>query len=397
MGKAVDECVAEKVTVLIILQPTISDGNLCLSLARRWKKPVLFWATPTKQDGCEIAANSLVGTHIAASMFGQLGHPFEIVFGMPEDDGFEEEFTRATNLIHTAVKMLNARVGLVGNHSPGYVNVQTDAVALHQELGVQLYHYTMSELLDRMDELSADRVKADVQKVLDMKIPLRGVEVSDLDVASKYYLAMNDMMKEDNLDSLAVRCWSELPRVTGQWPYVAFARMLSEGTSVGCEGDVDGALSCLMANLAGIGPSYISDWLEHDEKSIAIWHTGNSVFDILDPVGSEFGPVITRHFNNDKPAVIEGRITPGQPITILRMWLCDHKYKIAAFEGDTIEPKRYLKGTNGLAEINGLDPRELFDDLCHEGMPHHIVIIQGHHTKTLKKLARMMNIQWVGY
>ena len=232
---------------------------------------------------------------------------------------------------------------------------------------------------------------------MSLGLPLEDVAVEQLDVASRYYLAMKQLMKRESLDALAVRCWPELPNLTGQWPYLAFVRMLTEGIAVGCEGDIDGAISCLMGNLLGFGTGYLSDWLEHDSQTITLWHTGNSTLGFLEPIGSQYGPKITRHFNNNnKPVVVEGRIKSDVPITAFRLWRCDNSYHLMAFEGETILPKRHFKGTNGLARVHDLDVNELFDRLCHAGMPHHVAVFPGQHRKVLRRFSRLMEIDWVG-
>ena len=46
------------------------------------------------------------------------------------------------------------------------------------------------------------------------------------------------------------------------------------GFPLACEGDVDGALGCLIGKLTGCGTIYLSDWLEHDRSTITLWHGG---------------------------------------------------------------------------------------------------------------------------
>jgi hypothetical protein len=50
--------------------------------------------------------------------------------------------------------------------------------------------------------------------------------------------------------------------------------------------------------------------------------------------------------------------------------------------------------TNGLARMKD-DPREWFENMCHAGMPHHVTVIQGHHSAFLKRLARVLKIESV--
>jgi L-fucose isomerase-like protein len=213
-------------------------------------------------------------------------------------------------------------------------------------------------------------------------------------MASRLYLAMRGFMENENLDAITIREWPELPNVLGQWPYLAVARLVDEGRAVGIEGDADGALSAWIAENLGLGRCYLSDWLEHDQQTITLWHGGAAPMSLCEPIGAPGGPRIARHFNIKKPAVIEATIRANMPATIFRFWRLDGKYFVTAREGETMKPRRHLLATNGLARMNE-NPGEWFEELCHAGMPHHVAMIQGHHTALLKRLARIMNMQFI--
>jgi L-fucose isomerase-like protein len=111
------------------------------------------------------------------------------------------------------------------------------------------------------------------------------------------------------------------------------------------------------------------------------------------PPGEAGAPRIARHFNNKKPAVLEAAIRDGMPATIFRLWRCDGAYRLTACHAQTIRPRRHLMGANGLARLLDRDPRDWFEELCHEGMPHHVVVFPGHHAALLRRLARLLHIR----
>ncbi len=392
---AISVCKNENVNVLIVLQPTLSDGNLAASLATLWDKPFILWATPTDTNSEKIKSNSLVGTHIFASTLSQFGRKYEIIYGMPDQQRFVNEFHDAVRLISAQHQMSTSKVGLIGYQSPGYINVQADASVIYQKLGIQLYHIGLHVFIESVKAFPEDKVSEDIKQIKNLNFKIRGVDQSNLELSSRYYLAMNKFIEEENLDALSIRCWPELPNVLGQWPYLAMARLLSEQKAVGCEGDVDGAITCMLGNSMGFGPGYLSDWLEHDEKTIATWHTGNSFLQLLDPSSSNEGPVITTHFNNQKPTVVEGTLKSGLDVTIARLWRCNNQYHVMAFDAETIPPKRHLEGTNGFIKVKDYDCYELFKKLCYLGMPHHIAVFEGHNSMKFKNFARISNINYV--
>jgi hypothetical protein len=84
------------------------------------------------------------------------------------------------------------------------------------------------------------------------------------------------------------------------------------------------------------------------------------------------------------------------PVTIARLWRCDNRYHLTAFHGRTIAEGRPLTGNTAWVDVSdGLNVPEKFDALCHAGMPHHVTIFEGHHSASLKRLARSLAIHWV--
>jgi len=392
---AVEECRKAGVQTLLVTQPTVSDGRLAPLLAQLWSDPLIFWATKEKQTGEMISCNSLVGTHIFASLFRQLHHPFELVYGHPDAEGTKDQLDMALAVVNASVRLKNSKVGLIGQHAPGFINIAVDPARLSDALGVHLHHRSLQEFIQILHSVSEREVTDDISAFRELDIPLKDVEPEDLNLASRFYVAFRRIMSDERLDALAVRCWPELPDITGQWPYVAISRMISERIAITQEGDVDGAVAALAAETLGMGPVYLSDWLEHDESTITIWHTGSIPFELCEPVGSKLGPKVARHFNIRKPAVIEATLKTDLPITLFRLWSCDNEYRLTALEGRTIAPRRHLLGNNGLVEIDGVNVLEWFDDLVHQGLPHHVMIVRGHHRYRLKRFARQKGIKWL--
>jgi len=67
---------------------------------------------------------------------------------------------------------------------------------------------------------------------------------------------------------------------------------------------------------------------------------------------------------------------------------------MTALEGHTVKPRRHLLATNGLVEIDGEHVTEWFDDMLHEGMPHHVCVVPGHRRELLRRFARSLRLGW---
>jgi L-fucose isomerase-like protein len=226
-----------------------------------------------------------------------------------------------------------------------------------------------------------------------MGLPLLDVEERDLAMQSRCYLAMRDLMEEESLQALSIQCWPELPEVM-QWPYLAISRLTTEGRAVSMEGDVDGAIAEWMGISLDLGPGFLTDWLEHDQSSIFLWHPGMAPLTMCYAAGETDGPVLARHFNINKPLVVDAPLQTDQPATVMRLWHCDNRYFMAAVEGQAVRPRRRLTGNTLLFETDYNVP-EYFDKLIHAGMPHHVLLFYTHCGETFRRLARMMRVSWV--
>jgi L-fucose isomerase-like protein len=266
---------------------------------------------------------------------------------------------------------------------------------MKRQLGVQLAALSLAQFMDRVRKFDDRAVERDVEQFRALKLPMRDVTADDLGMQSRYYLALRQIIEEESLDALSLQDWPELSNDVGQWPYVAMSRLSDEGFAIAMEGDADSAILCLMAKHLNIGLAYITDWLEHDEQTITFWHAGTVPMSMCPPVGSEGGPVLTRHFNVTNPMVVDGTLRADQPITVARLWRCDDRYHMTAFEGRTIPLRRNLTGNVALAQIDGGDVPGWFDTLCHAGFPHHPVVFYGQHRELLRRMARLMSVDWL--
>jgi L-fucose isomerase-like protein len=381
--------------VLIMLQPSMGNGQLSMKLAQLWPGPVVLWATPERPTDGKVSSCSLVGQHLWASILRQAGHPFEFVYGDPESQSVLDDLQRAIRLARTAMKLQKAKVGVIGGQAPGFIDLVVDPFLLRRSLGTQLHSLSLPQFIDRVNKVAETRIREDVSLVKNLGLPLLDVGEADLAVNSRCYLAMTDLMEEESLDGLSIQCWPELPDVLGQWPYLAISRLTTEGRAVSMEGDVDGAIAELIGISLELGSGFLTDWLEHDESTIFFWHPGMAPLNMCCETDGPKGPKLARHFNIVKPLVVDGQLQIDKAATVVRLWHCDNQYFMTAFEGRSIPSRRNITGNSLLVEFPGKNIPDLFDRLIHGGMPHHVLVYYGHCSEAFRRLARMLRIGWL--
>lgn len=380
---------------LVMLQPSIGHGQMALTVSQTWPDPVVLWATPERPGNGKVSSCSLVGQHLWASSLRQADHPFELVYGDPDTSRLREDLTRAISLARTSARLRQAKVGVIGTHAPGFIDLASEPFLLRRTLGIQLAPLSLPLFIERVNNVPEEAAKADVRKVLDLELPMEAVTADELTVNSRCYVAMTEWMEEEGLDALSIQCWPELPNMLGQWPYLAVSRLSSEGRAISIEGDVDGCIGSLINNFLGLGPGFLTDWLEHDDDSIFFWHPGMAPMDMCEEKGCEGAPSLAIHFNVPKPLVVDGRIRSGEAITVTRFWRCDGRYHLTAFEGRSVAPERKLSGNTVLVKISEPGVPARFDRLIHVGMPHHVLLSFGSHAGLFRRLARMLNLNWL--
>lgn len=383
---------------LIIIQPSLADGQFALTVSQRWRDPVILWATPERPSDGKVSSCSLVGQHLWSSILRQANHPFEFVYGAPEE--VQDELHQAIAITETVRTLRESKLGVIGTHAPGFLDLAADPFLIRTTFGLQTQPLSLPQFIERVQGICTDDVVADLERVHKLNLRETGSTSAPSDellsINSRYYLSMLGVMKELKLDALAVQCWPELPNVLGQWPYFAVSRLSAEGHAVSIEGDVDGAIGALIGRLMGIGPGFLSDWLEHDKESIFFWHPGMAPLDMCNAIGCEDEPTIGGHFNGARPFVVDGRLQIGSDVTISRIWRCDGQYHWTAFEGRPIPPRRSVTGNSLLVEAEGGSVPERFERLIHEGLPHHVTLHFGRHSDSFRRIARALRIHWIG-
>jgi L-fucose isomerase-like protein len=396
VNAAFDTIEREQCKALIVIQPSLADGQFALTVSQRWQDPIILWATPERPGDGKVSSCSLVGQHLWASILRQANHGFEFVYGAPED--VHDGLRRAVALAGTVNQLRRAKLGMIGSHAPGFIDLAADPFLIRTTFGLQLHALSLPQFIERVQAVPEGEVKADLERV--HSLGLRRTEDDTvppddlLAMNSRFYLSMRDVMREMNLQGLALQCWADLPNILGQWPYFAVSRLTAEGQAVSIEGDVDGAIGSLVGKLAGIGTGFFSDWLEHDADTIFFWHPGMAPLDMCNAVGCDDGPSIGGHFNGAKPFVVDGRLRTGSPVTISRIWHCDGRYHATAFEGEAVAPRRQVTGNSLLVEVDGGGVPERFDRLIHAGLPHHVTVHFGRHATMFRRLARLVGAQW---
>ena len=131
------------------------------------------------------------------------------------------------------------------------------------------------------------------------------------------YMALDDLVHEENLSGMAVRCWPEFFTDLGCSACGAMSLLSGALTPCSCEADVNGTITQLILGWISGEPAFGSDIVAFDVEAdeATLWHCGLAPLSMADP---DVQPQATIHSNRAKPLLLQFPLKPGR-ITIARL------------------------------------------------------------------------------
>ena len=399
----------QQIDFLLLHTAACSMGEQLLPLVNCAPR-IGLWGTPDPEQEGEIKIHSLVSmSHFAAILKRYLKHeriPFKWFFGHVETDDFQRRFAVTIRAL-TAVKNIErARIGWIGNLSPGFNDMIFDERLLRSRLGIAVLPHELAELVRRAKGYDQAPVDKTVREIKGAASAITVSEDAAFDRVTRIYLAMRDMAAELDYDALAVQCWSRMQEYYRVAPCMAYSWLGSEdGIAVSCEGDVLGAASMHLLNLltGRQGSSTLLDMtaLDADTQAMLMWHCGVSPRHFANDDGIKWVDHVTLGRKGaDGPYGVAGdQVFAAQETTV--SYIGDDGATLLVVRADIIEhEKKGFDGTRGWFAQFELNKREvslmdLINTLTVRGHEHHFAVGQGDVTDELMEFAAWKNMRLI--
>lgn len=383
--------------IVLYLQPSIADGshiNLIAQYAQN--KSIVFWATMEKLSGEMISSNSLVGTHLFVATLRQYNLRVGCIYGSAGDKAVQREIERELKVAHAVCVARRARIGIIGSHAPGFIDLHVDPRTLNETVGATVDHISITDFFHAIRTLPEHEQKTYLERIQQYRLPNKNIKElsAALTMQATFWAVYETLMHKKQLDGMAFRCWPDLPNTLGHWPYAATSYMLAELKAVAIEGDIDAALSTAIAYALGAEGVYLSDWLAHDESAITLWHGGAIPLQMCVDDNSAYAAHLALHFNNKLPTVIDATVKADMNVTVWRMWQFQGSYYCTALEGKTTIPTQHLLGTNCCVSVDTINVKRWFQQRLRDGMPHHVCVSTNLPKAILQQFAYLMDWEW---
>ena len=379
---------------VILSLPNFGDENGAVAALKEAGVPILIQAYPDDFDrmGPALRRDAFCGKFSIMDVFYQHNLKFTALkphVVSPSSERFKANLDHFDRLCRVVKGFRNLVVGAVGARTSAFKTVRYDEVAL-QRMGVTVETFDLSTVIARVKALSADSsaYKAKMEVLKDYT-SWEGVPDAALNNITRLGVVLDELIAENQMDAIAIRCWIELQQQLGVSPCVLMGLLNNTGTIAACEVDVYNAVVMAALSLASGRPATVLDWNNnyHDEDDKCIlFHCGPVPRELMTDKGRVSDHLILANAvgENNSFGCVVGRIAPSD-LTFGSMMTDAGKVKIFLGDGRFTEdpiPGNFF-GAAGVAEIDKLQ-----DVLLHVGMNgyrHHVGVTPGKHVVPLKE------------
>lgn len=410
IDEQVDTLKTEGVSVFVVHIPCWTSPNLVVRGVQRMNLPTV------------LVSNRHPGTHGTVGLLGaggaldQIGYPHLRI-----REGFDSPvlaekllpFIRAAS----AVTQLQGQVfGMFGGRSLGIDTGSIDPMQWRAQFGVDVEHIDHLEIIRRAELIG----KADEQEMVNwLEEKTASVQFDDkkltaekLGFQSRCYLATKEIIKDLDLDFVAVKC---MPDLTNHYiPQCLSAAFLpaafdhkgaQKAIPMACEADADGALTMQLLNLVSGGkPTLFGDlsYLDEENKTIYVpncgamsaWFAGRSENADENLSKIELRP----SFRPAGGATVYFKAAPGE-VTLARLGRRDGQYVMVIFTSKAIDPSPAAYGefvkARGSHQLPTLFAKvDLdFEELINEFGSNHISGVAGDWVEELVHVCQLLDIE----
>lgn len=355
--KVAEYFIQEKVDAVFAPHCNFGTEDAVAKVGKLVGKPLLLWAprdpAPDPAHNYGRATDSQCGLMATGKVLRDFGVPFTYMTNCWIDDPTFEVGVRRFIKVAAVVKaMSHLRVGLVCNHPTEFWSCKCNEQQLLERFGVEVETVSLIEMQQRYHKILKEH-----PSVLDELVEMyrKDCEIHVCDDALLKTAALKTAFKEwateKELSAIASSCWGAMRDMAGIASCFVFGEMTTDGIPTVCEGDVNGAITCVIAEAAtGWEKSaFFADITQRhptNDNAELFWHCG--VF-ARSTATHACKPCIDTNFDEDRPTVGGFRIEDGE-VTLLRFDSSYDEYSLLITEGKTVDGP-VTSGTYGWIEF----------------------------------------------
>jgi len=387
---------------VILCLPNFGDENGASEALRDAGVPIYILAYPDELDKMDFnhRRDAFCGKFSIMDVFTQFGIPFTAWPPhtlSPVDPLFSEEMVQFAAVCRIVKALRRVRIGAIGARPTLFKTIRFDETAL-QKYGITTEVYDNSDLLVRVGKLSSSspEVAAKIARYQDYS-DFSAVPADKLEVLAKTSVAIDQLVEENHLSAIGLRCWADLQETLKIAPCVLIGELNDRGIPTACELDMCNALGMLALHAAsGEAPACL-DWNNNypgDPDGVILFHCGSTARSLMTGKGCVVDhPMFAKSLGAGCGFGCHvGRIRPMDftfsSLTTKDGKLCYYSGE-GEFTGKDLGPGYY--GCAGAAHIDGLQKK--LTAIGYGGYRHHVSVTPGKWQRAIDEAF----IRYLGY
>jgi L-fucose isomerase-like protein len=376
----------DEVDGVILCLPNFGDETGAVAALQDAGVPILVQAYPDELDKMAPALrrDAFCGKFSIMDVFCQYGVKFTALKPHtvhPNDSQFAEQIEYFDRLCRVVKGLRRLTLGAIGARTTAFKTVRIDELTL-QKHGVTVETYDLSDVLARTRAIDAGSSKLREKTArLAEYTRWQGVPKDAQRTLARLATVIDELIEENRLDAIALRCWIELQTELGVSPCVLLSELNDRGIAAACELDIGNAVIMHALGLASGQPTICLDWNNNygrEQDKCILFHCGAVPRSLMSGPGRISDHEILKNSLGEGRAFgcNVGRIA-ATPFTYGSLLSQDGKLRCYLGQGrfteDPIPPEFF--GCAGVAEIPNL--QDALQTIGYLGFRHHVSVAPG--------------------
>ncbi len=339
--------------------------------------------------GAQDQANSLVRS----------GVPFSVITGDWQSPEFEAAFEDWARAAQAVTALRRTRIGLLGYPMNGMGDIRYDPPAMLRRLGPIVISEDLGPVVARIQAASDSEVDEVLKRHSDQFEIAGDLPRERHAYAARFEIALRGLLEDNDYAGFSFHFDS----IGGdgrfeQLPLLAASDLMADGYGFAAEGDTNTAL-LMCAGQTMIGDAHFSEMYAMDWEldSVLISHMGEGNWRIARqdrPIKLIDRPLGIGRLDNPPTPVFSAE--PGTATTAALVPLEGEIYRLVVGRGEVLDTPELPKVEMHYFHVRperGM--RAFMDDWLTLGGPHHFVTNLGDHTNRWRRLAELLDLEYV--
>lgn len=276
-----------------------------------------------------------------------------------------------------------------------------DEARMMGQTGIKLCYLYINELLEKMREVGkteTEKLTAELYKECEIIEPSR----EEVTLAARQAIALERLVKEKELDALAIDMFPGLTPMCGMVPCVGMARLIDRGIVVATEGDLSVSVAGLMVKELCGKPIHFWEHLMFDEDKnwILGGHEGGAAGFSMAKRGTKpklrntqyvnFGKISGAPYNGVLPEFITN---PG-PVNLITLFKGEAGYEMKIARGESVDTHpREVHFEHTIFKPN-VSLKRYFERVAEVGICHHFALVHEDISAEIEKVSNILRMKF---